>query len=174
MTESASNWANRELGSSAGVIRLPTIADKQSIVVQLAKQARREIHILSTDLEPEVYNQQEFLDALTVLTTSSHRSRVQLIVCDPDRVAKYGHRLIELARRLSSQFEIRCPIEEYRENHANFLVADRIGYVLQGAAPSSETTADFCDPRTALRLLGEFDETWQHSDPSPELRQLYL
>ena len=47
--------------------------------------ARRQIELFSPDLEPAIYDQTAFIDALTQLTISSPRARVRILVKDFER-----------------------------------------------------------------------------------------
>ncbi len=166
--------AERILASTAGVLELAGTQPIRDVSVHLAQQARRELRILTRDLESRIYDQPAFLDALKQLVLSSSQSRIRILLQDDQPAVKYGHRLIELARRLTSNIAIRVPTAEYRDYAANFLVADDSGYILREIATIYEATADYHAPLKAERLIAFFDSVWEHSLPDPELRRLHL
>ena len=87
---------------------------------------------------------------------------------------KYNHRLLELARRLTSRIELRRPIAEYSERGDEYLLADGSGYLYRERAGEYEVSADFHAPLETRRLQEQFHEAWEHSQPDPDLRRLYL
>ena len=87
---------------------------------------------------------------------------------------KGGHRLLEVIRRLTSSIEVRRPIAEYRERTDEFLLVDQSGYVYREQAVIPKAVASYRDPLKACRLQEDFLEMWEHSEPDPEIRRLYL
>jgi hypothetical protein len=85
-----------------------------------------------------------------------------------------GHRLIDLAQRLSSKIEIRKPIAEYADINRTFFVADEAGYVSRPLAERYEGVANFSDRLSARNLVNTFNEVWERSQQDPQLRRLHL
>ncbi len=165
---------SRLLGIDTEVEELRDLTNIRRVSLQLASQARKHLSIFTPDLEPALYDQQKCLDALTKLALSSARAQIRILLVNPDTAVKQGHRLIELARRLTSRFEIRCPGEDFKDEGMNFLLADGLGYVYREPGRPHQARACFNQPREVQRLQGYFDEIWETGVPDTELRRLYL
>jgi len=153
------------------------LADRSSIraaAVQLADQARRELLIVSRDLDPDLYDQRPFLDAVRRLALATPRTPVRVLVTEPRIPVSGGHRLIELTRRLSSRISIRRIGDDFRDQADSFLVADARGYCLHRVADRHTARMELDAPREARRLCATFEQIWEQSDGDSELRRLYL
>lgn len=164
----------RLLGVNAEVEELKDLTSIRQVSLQLASQARKHLSIFTPDLEPALYDQQAFLDTLTRLAISSARAQIRVLLLDHDTAVTQGHRLIELARRLTSHIEIRCPGEDFKDEGMNFLLADGLGYVYREPGRPHQARACFNQPRETQRLQGYFDAIWETGVPDSELRRLYL
>ena len=164
----------RILGSAHELLALGGVEPIREVSADLVRQARRELRIFTRDLDARIYDQQDFLDAVKGLALNSSQSRIRILLQDDQPAVKNGHRLIEIARRLTSSIAIRIPIAEYRHHAASFLVADSSGYVYRELSTVYEATADYHGPLEAQPLIAFFDEVWERSLPDPELRRLYL
>ena len=97
-----------------------------------------------------------------------------MLIQDARQAVQRGHRLIELARQLSSTVESRRPAGEYRQFHETFLLADTTGYLHRRIPGRYEGTACFNAPGKAAEWEKYFMEVWERSEPDPELMRLYL
>lgn len=159
------------LGVTAGEIELLTREDNQRVALALSEQARLSLDLYSRDLEPLLYDNDAFYEAVKQLALSSPRSRVRILLADSSLVVKRGHRLLRLAQRLSSSIEIRKPHSDYKEFNQTFLLADARGYLHRFHSDRYEGNADFNAPLKARELGNFFTEVWDKSLPDPELRQ---
>ena len=162
------------LGVSTGEYALTTRDDNRSAAAILATQSRRQIELLSPDLEPALYDQTAFIEALTRLSLSSPRARIRILAKDFDRTVKEGHRLVELSRRLSSFVEIRKVHSDYQEYNESFLLADDYGLLHRRHSPRFEGVFSCKSPLEVRRLRAYFDEVWGRSEPDADLRRLHL
>ena len=165
---------NRTLGRDAGILHLSDVADNALAAARLVAQARRELSILSRDLDKPVFDNREILDGLKELALRSHLSRIRIVIQDHERVVKQGRRIIELARRLTSSLEIRLPSDDWRDFPENFLLADRHGYLHRPLSTRYDANADFHSPLVVQRLSQRFEEIWENGRVGSELRRLYL
>ena len=148
--------------------------DNRQAAVQLTTQARRSLAIFSRDLEPAIYNTQEFIGAVQQLALRSRYSRIRMLVIDPVPAIRDGHRLVELSRRLSSFLEIRRPSEDHAKLPEAFLISDDAGLLYRPLASRYEGFADPYFPSEARNRLRRFDEIWEAAEPEPEFRRLGL
>ncbi|MFN2310179.1 MAG: hypothetical protein ABR553_10695, partial [Gammaproteobacteria bacterium] len=162
------------LGEHAGDYALEGRDDNRRAAALLAAQARRRIDLFTPDLEPALYDQTAFLDGLVQLCLNSPRARVRVLAKDFERALKDGHRLVELARRLSSYIELRRVHPDYQENNESFLIADDHGLLHRRHAPRFDGSFSCKTPLEVRRLRAVFDEIWDRSEPATELRRLHL
>ncbi len=174
MNDTELDLSTHTLGESPGRLELRDLAAVRDASAHMAGQAERSLLLFSRALDPRIYDQQPFLDALHRLVMHSHRSQVRILLVDNHRLVKYNHRLLELARRLTSRVELRRPIAQYAEHGDEYLLVDHRGYLYRDHADEYEGSTDFYAPLETRRLGERFREAWQHSQPDPELRRLYL
>lgn len=140
----------------------------------LAAQAQRTLLLHTEDLEPAIYDEAAFLDAVSRLARTHGQSRIWILLHDARKVVQHGHRLIEIARRLSSAIQLRRPGPQYRNFHDSLLLADGCGYLHRPIASRYEGTANFHDPGKVADWEKYFMEVWERSEPDEEIRRLYL
>ncbi len=162
------------LGETTGEYALTSREDSRAAAALLANMARRQIDLFTADLEPAVYDQEAFVDALSRLAISHPRARIRILAKDFERTVKEGHRLVEAARRLSSYVEIRRVHEDYRDNNETFLLVDDYGLLHRRHAPRYEGVFSCKAPLEVRRLRATFDEIWERSEPDSDLRRLHL
>jgi len=155
-------------------VPLATLADNRAAAIALAEQARHSLAIYTRDLDKRVLDDREFVTAVKRLALRSRYSSVRILVEDPIRAVKRGHRLIHLGHRVPSLVQFRRPAEEYLVNQAVFMVADDIGVLYRSVADRYTGRASFNDPKAARQLLSYFDQIWENSDRHPYLRRLDL
>ena len=163
-----------KLGESDQQIPVTTSEDCTQLMLSLAQQAQHSLRLWSYDLDPRLTDTSEFVQAVRELATRHPRNEVRILVLDPDRAVKQGHRLIELSRRLPSSIEIRKIMEDYAHVAQAFVIADERGILDRDLADRFEGTANFNAPLRARELTKLFDEVWQKSQQFSEFRRLHL
>ncbi|MGD8938847.1 MAG: hypothetical protein PVJ72_05670 [Gammaproteobacteria bacterium] len=162
------------LGESKQKIQIETIEENRLAAIALAKQASRSLHIFSHDLDPMIYDNNEFVDAVKELAIGHSQAELQIIIQDSRKIVENGHRIIELARRISSRIHIRkTPLEMKSYSHA-FLIVDKTGVLYRTIGDRFEGYVNFDDRFESKKLLDFFASTWEHSAPDPELRRLHI
>lgn len=142
---------------------------------QLASQALRQIDLLSAVLQPGVYAQDGFVEAVRYLALERRgRLPVRILVIDPEPAMRYGHRLIDLARQLSSDVHIRLVPTDWAERCDQFLLCDQDGYCLTRMKSPQRTVVDFSHRGETRRLRRLFEQIWEQGESHPGLRRLYL
>jgi len=162
--------ADRPNGPVTLLGRLPI----RELGLHLAEQARREVLIFSVDLDPDYYDQPPFVGALRRLCLESPHQCVRILLADPRAVALKGHRLIGLARQLTSRIVIRRLAEDFTDRQDAFLIADGRAYCVRRLADVAEAVANLNGPRQGRLLRTEFEQMWERSDADGELRRLFL
>jgi len=169
-TEGTEDTTEEPVGAVTLFGRLPI----SRISLRLVQQARREVLIFGTDLEPGLYDQEHFVDSLRRLCLASPQMPIRILLRDPRAVAIKGHRLIALARQLTSRIAIRRLAEDFKDRQDAFLIADGRGYCMRRLADTREAVADINGPPQARLLRAEFEQMWERSDVDSELRRLFI
>lgn len=162
--------AQRRLGVDSGRIR----AERRGTALDLARQSRRQLRVLSNELEPEVFGQTEFIEAVSQLARTSRNAEIRLLVLEVKPIVQRGHGLLELQRRLSSKVHIRradCDASDIRDN---YLVADRSGVVCWPLREPEQAWTDYNNQPIANDYCAQFDELWERAVEDPQLRLLHL
>jgi hypothetical protein len=160
------------LGETPGIIPIADSREAGQASLALARQARRTVEIVSRHLDPRLYDTADFVAALQRFCLGSRRARVRVLVQDVNPILRDGHRLVALAQRLPTFFQVRVPAPEHRGFNEAFLVADGTGYLHRRLADRFEGTASFRDPLAARGLLRRFEPLWESAAPDPSLREL--
>jgi hypothetical protein len=156
----------------------PRLLDRGHLIrdigIRMADQARRELLLFGPTLDPALYDQPPFLSALRRLALARADLPVRILIFDPRQAYLNGHRLIELAQRLTSRIVIRRVDEDDQDRPDAFLIADASGYVHRRIAATMEAVADFNNPAEAHRLRAIFEQIWERSAADSELRRLFI
>lgn len=152
--------------------RVEDISDNREAAVRLAQKARRSLAIFTRDLEPEILDNHEFLEAVKRLALGGRYVKVRILIVDSTRAVKEGHRLVELARRLSSLVELRKPSTDFLDRPEAYVIADNSGILYRPIATRYEGIFGEHDPPRAREMLREFDRIWQQSHADTEMRRL--
>ena len=162
------------LGENSLEFEVERLTEASAVAHALAAQARRTLLLHTEDLEPAIYDESAFLDAVSQLARTHSQSRIWILIHDARKVVQHGHRLIEIARRLSSVIQLRRPAPQYRNYHESLLLADGCGYLHRPIAARYEGTANFHDPGKVADFEKYFMEVWERSEPDEEIKRLYL
>ncbi len=162
------------LGISAGQLWLDRRELIRNLGAQMANQAHRELLLFSHALDPDLYDQRPFLDALQTLALARPDLPVRILLYDSQTPCQNGHRLIELARRLTSRIAIRRVENDDQKRQDAFLIADRCGYIYRQIAGTMEAIADFNSPGEAGRLRTTFIQLWDRGTTDLQMRQLFI
>jgi hypothetical protein len=146
----------------------------QLAALSMARQAARSIDIVSRQLDPQLYDNQDFCEAVSQLITGSRRACVRALLRNSDAVVKHGHRLVTLSQRLSSFIELRVPAREFDDYNAAFLIVDGTGVIYRTFSDKFEGTVNFNDARKAQELARQFEDMWQTATPDTNLRRSHL
>ena len=144
------------------------------INIALAQQSTRNIDILSKHLDPGVFDNTDFIDAVKQLSISSRFTNIRILIGDSDPMTKNGHRIIELIQQLTSSIEVRQISEEYKSYNEAFSLFDGKGIIYLRYADRYDGFANFNRPRLVTELSNFFNEVWEHSTPDSNLRRLHI
>lgn len=156
-------------------IAIDSLVQASGIALQLVAQARRKLWIYTRDLDPKLYGTPEMLDALKRFAIESRGGALRILLHDAGAPLRDQHPLLPLVQRLSSSMQIRVPeAEPDLQYPCAFLVNDRGGYLLRPIGSRYEGSADLHAPGRQRQLREYFDQVWERSIPSPELRPVHI
>lgn len=148
--------------------------ENRSLALQLVQQASREVLIASYDFDSRIYSNNEFVDALASFVRAGRDAQVKVLIWKTSPAVKQGHRMIELAQRLTSSIHIHEPDRVHKDFIESFMVVDGTAYLHRPLADRFEGIADFHAPLIARDLKERFVEMWERSTPSSEFRRLRI
>jgi len=153
---------------------LSTVEDVRAAVIEIVKLANRGLTIMTHDLEPQIYDHDDFLDTLKKFILARSFARVRVLIFDPNRVIKTGSKFVTMGRRLNSYIEFRNVKPEYRTHPEAFCIADEHALVYRARAESWEGMSDTYEPAVARIYLSSFDTIWNACEIEPELRRMQI
>jgi hypothetical protein len=162
---------------STEVIQLEGIGEFRHAAVELVSRAIRQLRILSYDLEPHLWGDEQVVDVLKQFALSNKKAQIEILLQSTKSAVTQSHPLINLTRRLPSRMAIRVINEEYQPMKpisGGFLLVDRQGVMFRTDHQHYRGFAHHNDATTVQRLQDEFAELWRYSHVSPEFRQLNL
>jgi hypothetical protein len=153
---------------------LTTMPEVREASLKVAKSAQRLLSIFTQDLEPLIYGEEPFLDAIKRLVLARSYAKVRVLLADPSRAMVDNNRFLALARRLTSCIDLRAMSAEYPASAGAFIIADDKALVYRLQADRWEGISDMNDPAVVRRYLNFFDEIWQTSMQESQMRQMLM
>jgi hypothetical protein len=147
---------------------LTSFEETRAGAVAVARCAKRLITILTPDLEPGIYDSEEFLEVVKHLCLAKRYARVRVLVSDPGRTVRNGNRLVALGRRLNAYIEIRNLHEDYRDKlRGAYIIADEAAVLYRVDGRRYEGIMGSHEPAIARQHLDEFRKPWEESEYQP-------
>ena len=162
------------LGENRELIRLESREDNRLAANRMIEQGQFTLRLFTPNLDPRIFDTNEFVAAVKNLALTSTHSKVYILIIDPTQAVTRGHRIVELARKISSHIFIHRADEEDRDRIDSFMVVDDVGSIHRPHAERYEGSVEFNNPGRARLLTKEFKDAWERSVPEPELRRLHL
>ncbi|MBF8269153.1 MAG: uncharacterized protein HW386_862 [Gammaproteobacteria bacterium] len=167
-------FENNQLGQTDDTIDIASRDENRLAVVKMTQQCQRTIEIISRQLDPDLFDTSEFLDAVKAMVLKNRRASVRILVFEPKTIVSRRHRLIDLVRTLPTYMQIRVPPPEYKDFSEMVFVADTTGYLHRLYTERFEGKTNFSDKRVAKYLVKEFNEMWDKATQDTNLRQLSI
>ena len=159
------------LGDTNRLILLRREEEFRNMVLAMSEQAIQTVRLYTRLLDHKLYDSEDLASLFSELARRNRYTSIQVLLYDPHRVVKNGHRLVELSRRLSSSINIRIVHPDYRQLNHEYLLADSTGVIYRLDYETYEGYANFKDITEANRLHREFNRAWDTSLTDPNLRQ---
>jgi len=153
---------------------LSTMPEVRDASLKVAKSAQRLLSIFTPDLEPLIYGEEAFLEAIKRLVLARSYAKVRVLLADPSRAMVDNNRFLALARRLTSCIDLRAMSAEYPASAGAFIIADDKALVYRLQIDRWDGIADMNDPAVVRRYLNFFDEVWNTSMQESQMRQMLM
>ncbi len=168
------DFTEYQLGETDVLVPLEDREQHLLATQHMLQQCHRTVHIISRDLDPAIYAQPEFCDALTRIVLDNRRIQVRILVHEVQAIARGGHRLLEVANKLTGFIEMRKPGPDHKDYNGAMFVGDAIGFITRRTADRYLGKMNFNDQRESNLLINEFDEIWEKSIVDANLRKFVM
>lgn len=156
-------------------VKLDSLMAIMEASTQLISSARRQICIISKDLEWPLYAQNAMLEALKSFAIDNRNSLVMILIQDPGALNGRSHPLIDLSQRLPSSIQLRTPTEMEDLGYPSaLLLSDQRGYLFRLNNDQAKGDWSPCLPSRTKQLAELFERLWQRARPCTEFRTLNL
>lgn len=147
----------------------------RAAVLAVLANARREVSIYMRELEADIYDHADVIDALKQVAISGPNSSIRILIQEPTGARADGHRLVALSQRLTSSFSFRSPLEQIDHQYPGcFVVSDRDAWFERPLASRFEGEGSSHGPGRRAQLQGMFDAIWERSRECVEMRRLEI
>ena len=154
-----------------GQIRvISSLEEMRAAVDAVAAGAQRLMSIYTPDLEPDLYDQNAFLEIVKHFVLARRFAKVRVLLSDPGRLLRDNNRFIAMGRRLSSCIDIRPAVSPAKQRACGYLIGDDRAIVYRVNSARWDGVADLNNPPVARQYLDEFDEIWHASSPDEVAR----
>lgn len=153
---------------------IETSEELREVALEMVTNCRRTLDIASRHLDPALYDQAPFVEAVKQIALNNRLARIRLLVTDIGPVVSRGHRLINLCSRLSSFISIRKPGRDYKNFNEAMLLADNTAFIHRRFADRYDAIASHDDKRRTADLTGRFEEIWERAEIDPNFRRLHI
>ena len=147
----------------------------RNAMLAVLASARRELCIFTRDLDPDLFDHVEVLDAIKQVAIADPMARIRILLLDPLRARMDGHRLVALSHRLTSAFMFRTPVEEIDRQYAgSYLISDRGAWFERPLASRFDGEGCTYAPGRKAQLQEKFNAVWERSLDCVEMRRLEI
>ncbi len=153
---------------------LTSCAEVRTAVIQVTGVANRTLSILTHDLEPDVYDHDDFLETLKKFILARTFARVRVLILEPTRVVMSASRFVAMGRRLNSYIEFRRVLPDLAEHPEAFFIADEHALVYRARSETWHGMSDTYAPAVARMYLSKFESLWNACEIEPEVRSLQI
>ncbi|HEY8941408.1 MAG TPA: hypothetical protein VIM59_14510 [Cellvibrio sp.] len=153
---------------------LDGIEDFRHYSLELVKQNRRTLAILTKNLDALVFGTAEFVEAVSVFARSSRHTQIQILIKDTKPALESGHLLIRLAQKLSAKILVRKMTVEPNNKDMAFVLGDTDKLLYKNDDAAYRGFFNSSAARELKPLREEFNYLWQYAEPEPEFQLLYI
>jgi hypothetical protein len=138
-------------------------AEIRAATIDIVLRAQRALAILTPNLEPDIYEHADFLDALKRFVLAKSFARVRVLITEPERAIRTGNQFVQMGQRLNSYIEFRNLHQTLRPEIRAYCISDTNAVVYRANQVSRKGMVATHASDIAKLYLSEFDELWQAS-----------
>ncbi len=169
------NLDNYILGDSTEeVVRVESRQDNADAALALVKQCKQKLAIISHELDPFVYDQPDFVEAVRQLALKGRNVEIRILAFEPQLIVRRGHKLVDLAGKISSYIQIRKPSSQYKSFNEAVLIADEVGYLFRESIDRYKGRLNFNSRRESKHMLDVFNSMWETAISDPNFRRMHI
>ena len=135
----------------------------RAAIIDIVAHANRTLAIMTPNLEPEIYEHVEFLDALKRFVLAKTFARVRVLITGPERAIRPGNQFFQMGQRLNTYIEFRSLHQSLRPEPRAYCIGDSNAVVYRANHESGKGMVATHATGIAKLYLSEFDELWQAS-----------
>lgn len=161
-------------GGEPTLLEIATLEENQHAVRALAASARRSIDIVSRELDPRLYDDADFVEAVRSFIIGSRQARLRMLVRNVEPIVKTRHRLLGLAHRLTSYCEVRQIGPDHADYNSALIVVDATSALEHPLSDRYEGTLGANHRGSTGAHARLFEEMWAVSQADANLRRLSI
>lgn len=157
------------------VVRISGPDESLRALRESIRSGRNTLDILTHQLTPALYADDEVVDAILALAKRTRRSKVRVLVQDTRPLHSGRHPLVQLAQRLPSRIGLRGLQEMPQDGAMGYAINDQQSVVFFNEEAELVGYRNDSAAAEARHLLNEFDHLWdRYSFVDPNLKRLAL
>ncbi len=133
----------------------------------------KSIKIFTPDFESALYNNDFFRENLIGLIKGNRHAQVNILVKDLSLASHQGHKILQLAQKLTSTIQIKTTPEEYKEITCSFILIDQQHFIFKNDSSRQSAIHAHCKNR-ADKLLEFYIPAWEQAALAVESKQVYI
>ena len=141
---------------------------------RLILDTRYNASLLTQVIDPRVFGDASFAAAVQQFLLLQRNARLRVLVARPQQALRGPHALIDLGRLMASRVEFREFAPDKPAPAEEMLLGDGRLLLERSSADALEARLIRDDASTARERQRRFDNLWDHSVPSAELRRMRL
>ncbi len=157
------------------LILIDELEDFNNHSLKVIEASRREILIISKTLDPALFDTESLYQKVLDMARSDRNARVKILVKDIRPIVERGHRLLNLARRLSSKVEMRKLLGKTERDSISYVIGDRKQLLYLHEDQIYNWFVNYEGAVESKGLADEFDYLWDtQSEVHPSLRIMLI
>ncbi len=166
--------SSHNLGETNELIEVDSREDLRQLILAMSQQAAQRILIFSHDLEHTLFDTDELYECIKLLAIKNKRTHIHILVQDTKPMTQKGHKLLNLARRISSHMQVKVTAKEHKDILETYIIFDDRAYIVHNHPERFEAYGNFYAPLKARQLTEQFEELWNYAVIDSSLRRLSL
>ena len=132
---------------------ISSLEEMRAAVEAVALSAQRLMSIYTPDLEPDLYDQNAFLEIVKRFVLARRFAKVRGLLSDSGRLLRDNNRVVAMGRRLTSCIDIRPAAAAAKQRACGYLIADDRAIVYRVHSDRWDGVADLNNPPIARLYL---------------------